>query len=168
MNIDTEGWSLSDWRNYALAVRDAHQSAVDGWGITVCELEAHSKLVTELRESNAMLREHVELLHKAMEMAMIPTQPTTKRGRGRPKKHGEFNLAEWYERECLPKFKAHNQGRLPGVQKVLTWHFQQVFRELGLNPLKVNHEDYQGKLKTMVNLISDQKPQKWRRQLPEK
>ncbi len=168
MDTDKTKWGVIEWQAYALALEKAHQSALDGWGVTVGELEAHAKLVTELRESNAMLREHVELLHKAMEMAMIPTQPTTKRGRGRPKKHGEFNLAEWYERECLPKFKAHNQGRLPGVQKVLTWHFQQVFRELGLNPLKVNHEDYQGKLKTMVNLISDQKPQKWRRQLPEK
>ena len=155
MNINTEGWSLSDWRNYALAVRDAHQGALDGWGTTVAELEAHSKLVAELRESNAMLREHVELLHKAM--AMIPTQTTTKRGRGRPKKHGEFNLAEWYERECLPKFKANNQGISAGVQKVLTWHFQQVFRELGQNPLRVNSKDYQSKLKTMVNLISDQR-----------
>ncbi len=166
MDIDTGGWSLSDWRNYALAIRGAHQSALDGWGITVGELESHSKLVTELRESNAMLREHVELLHNAM--TMIPTQPTTKRGRGRPKKHGEFNLASWYERECLPKFKAHNQGISAGVQKVLTWHFQQVFRELGQNPLKVNSKDYQSKLKTMVNRISDQKPHKWSRQLPEK
>lgn len=166
MDIDKEGWSLSDWKTFALAVRDAHQHALDGWGTTVAELEAHSKLVAELRESNAMLRNHIDLLHNAL--TMIPTQPTIKRGRGRPKKHGEFNLAEWYERECLPKFKERNQGRSPGVQKVLTWHFQQLFRELGLNPLKVTSKEYQQKLKTMRNVISDRKPQKWGRKLPEK
>jgi hypothetical protein len=166
LDIDKEGWSLSDWKTFALAVRDAHQHALDGWGTTVAELEAHSKLVAELRESNAMLRNHIDLLHNAL--TMIPTQPTIKRGRGRPKKHGEFNLAEWYERECLPKFKERNQGRSPGVQKVLTWHFQQLFRELGLNPLKVTSKEYQQKLKTMRNVISDQKPQKWGRKLPEK
>lgn len=155
MDIDTEGWSLSDWRQYALALRDAHQSALDGWGVTVAELEAHSKLVAELRDSNAMLRNHVDLLQNAM--ALAPSSAPTKRGRGRPKKHGEFNLAAWYERECLPKFKEHNHGASAGMQKVLTWHFQKVFRELGLNPLKVNSRDYQSKLKTMVNLISDQR-----------
>lgn len=155
MDAEKEGWSLSDWRKYAQAVRDAHQSALDGWGTTVAELEAHSKLVAELRESNAMLRNHIELLQNAM--TMLPAQPTTKRGRGRPKKHGEFNLASWYESECLPKYKAQNHGISSGVQKVLTWHFQQVFREIGLNPLKVNSKEYQGKLKTMVNLISDQR-----------
>ena len=155
MDIDTEGWSLSDWKQYALALRDAHQSALDGWGVTVAELEAHSKLVAELRDSNQLLRNHVDLLQNAMTLA--PSQAPVKRGRGRPRKHGEVNLASWYERECLPTFKAHNHGVSAGMQKVLTWHFQQLFRQLGLNPLKVNSRSYQSKLKTMVNLISDQR-----------
>lgn len=155
METDTEGWSLSDWKKYALAVREAHQSALDGWGITVSELESHSKLVAELRESNAMLRNHIELLQNAM--TILPAQTSTKRARGRPKKHGDFDLASWYESECLPRYKAQNHGISSGMQKVLTWHFQQVFRKLGLNPLKVTSKGYQSKLKTMVNLISDQR-----------
>ena len=94
-------------------------------------------------------------------VALVPAQTTVKRTRGRPKKHGDFNLAEWYESECLPRFKEHNYGATSGMQKVLTWHFQQVFRELGLNPQKVTHKDYQKKLKTMINLISDQRHPRW-------
>lgn len=155
MDINTEGWSLSDWKQYALELRDAHQSALDGWGITVAELEAHSKLVGDLRKSNELLRNHVELLQSAM--TLISIEGPVKRGKGRPRKHGDVNLAAWYDRECLPKFRAHNHGATAGMQKVLTWHFQQVFRERGWNPLKVNHKDYQAKLKTMVNIISDQR-----------
>ena len=155
MDIDTEGWGLSDWKQHALALRDAHHSALDGWGITVGELEAHAKLVAELQASNERLRNHIELLQNAL--TLIPLRANAKRGRGRPKKHGEINLASWYDSECLPRFKEHNQGKSAGMQKVLTWHFQQVFRERGLNPLKVTSKDYQSKLKTMVNLISDQR-----------
>lgn len=155
MGTEKTNWGIAEWRQYAQALEKAHQSALDGWGITVAELEAHSKLVAELRDRNESLRNHLELLQNAM--TMIPAQPKAKRGRGRPKKHGEFDLASWYEGECLPKYKAQNHGISAGMQKVLTWHFQQVFRELGLNPLKVNHKDYQSKLKTMVNLISDQR-----------
>ena len=155
MEIDKEKWSLGDWREYALKLKAAHESALDGWGITVGELEAHSKLVAELRAGNETLRNHIELLQNTM--TLIPVQATAKRGRGRPKKHEKFNMALWYESECLPRFKEKNHGASSGMQKVLTWHFQQVFRELGLNPLKVNHREYQSKLKTMVNLISDQR-----------
>ncbi len=155
MDTDKTKWGIIEWQAYALALEKAHQSALDGWGVTVGELEAHAKLVAELRDSNEQLRNQLSLLQNTI--TLLPMQPPAKRGRGRPKKHGDMNWADWYERECLPKFQEQNHGSSSGMQKVLTWHFQQVFRGLGLNPLKVNHKDYQSKLKTIVNLISDQR-----------
>ncbi|MBP8141060.1 MAG: hypothetical protein KAY02_03825 [Acidovorax sp.] len=159
MDPDKTKWRAGDWQAYALALEKAHQSALDGWGITVAELEKHAKIIADLRDNNERLHKHIDLLDTVV--ALVPAQTTVKRTRGRPKKHGDFNLAEWYESECLPRFKEHNYGATSGMQKVLTWHFQQVFRELGLNPQKVTHKDYQKKLKTMINLISDQRHPRW-------
>lgn len=155
MEAESEVWNLNDWKKYALAVREAHQSALDGWCATVSELEAHSRLIAKLSESNAALHQQIALLQTAVMESTAQQKP--KRGKGRPKKQGDFNFAAWYEVECLPKYKAKNRGSLPGMQKVLTWHFQQMLKELGRNTLKVNSSAYQAKLKTIVNQISDQR-----------
>ena len=48
MRVDTDKtkWGVIEWQAYALALEKAHQSALDGWGVTVGELEAHAKLVS--------------------------------------------------------------------------------------------------------------------------
>ena len=62
MDPDKTKWRAGDWQAYALALEKAHQSALDGWGITVAELEKHAKIIADLRDNNERLHKHIDLL----------------------------------------------------------------------------------------------------------
>lgn len=155
MDEGKEKWSIDKWMAYALALKAAHDNALDGWGETVRELERHAALVTELRERNELLVKHVGLVNDLI--TMLPAKAHAKRRRGRPKKHDGMNWANWYERQCLPKFQEQNPGASCGMQRVLTWYFQQVLKEQGGNPYRAKTKEFAGKVKTLMNLISDQR-----------
>lgn len=175
MKNDRTKWGKADWQAYALAVEAAHQAALDGWGVTVAELENHSNLLHQQVEQINRLQSQSASLSLALMTVLDlkenePTGLSEGRKPGRPRKDKNAAMLLALVEGEKPAFLAANPNLRASDPAVLSWFFENEYRKHGLRAQRVNTAEFKKKLKTMCNVISDARVEakkQERRKLPE-
>lgn len=153
MDSDKTKWGRTEWQAYALALEQAHQSALDGWGVTVDELEQHSALLKEYRAEADLMRNHIALLQKLQ--SLQPPSPQLKKNRGRPRKNGlgisDLDLFESIKADYLKTYPNTD----PSDKDVIEWSFARMFERHGMRASRVKERRVQGQIKTFQNRVSN-------------
>lgn len=156
-------------------------AALDGWERALEEAAALESTCSDLQRQNEQLLEKLvatqERLISLFEERRTLSQesvgsplddqlPHDKR-RGRPRKLHRIDaqFLEWFEGERIA-FSEANPGTRKSDAAVLTWSYKRQFLEWGLRPSRVDSKEFQGKLKSIRNQISDLRNPV--RKLPEK
>ena len=175
METDRTQWGKGEWQAHALAVESAYRSALDGWGVTVAELENHSSLLHQRDELiNTLLESRIADLSTFTAILNLMqdelSRDSGKRKRGRPGKQEQGTILLAFIERQKPAFnEAHPESRASDPA-VISWYFENLYRNLGLRPQRVNSIVFKKKLKTMCNKISDARAEakkQARRKLPE-
>lgn len=124
-------------------------------------ISAMSEEMTALRD---LLKQTMNTLNQAVTTLTTVNQAVTelnskepaKRQRGRPKKiaDGDSLLLEGFN-AMKAEFIAANTQKKPTDSAVLNWYFEKVFLRQGLRATKVKGAEFQKKLKTFKNRLSD-------------
>lgn len=157
MDIERTDWGLTEWKAHALALESALDSAMDGWGHTVQELEQSGKTLATLAGDN---EKQTQLLTAALSLAeqhqvQRDKAATQKRGRGRPRKviDDSWLLDEFSKMKA--EFIAANGTKRPTDNAVLTWYFGEMFLRYGGRASKAKSPEFQAKLKRFRNRLGD-------------
>lgn len=143
------------------------RTALDGWVKALEEAENLGRLLKASQYQNE------QLLAKLVEsqeriITLLAQQTAGERGplagrdlerdgrRGRPTKayRVDAEFLEWFDRERAA-FSAANPGARASDSAVLTWSYKRQFLEWGLRSSRVDSSDFQAKLKSIRNQMSD-------------
>lgn len=157
MDSEKANWGLAEWKAHAEALEAALDSAMEGWGRTVDELEQSGKVLAKINEAgerqNSLLSIAVALAEETRKQ--LEEAGAVKRGRGRPKKitDDSWMIAAFGEWEA--DFKAANKYEKATDTNVINWAFEKMFARHNLPVEKVRRKSYQSKLKTFKNRLGD-------------
>ena len=122
------------------------------------ELDACKATMSAMSEEMAALRDLLQQTMNTLNQAVtaLNTKEPAKRQRGRPKKIADddsllLNAFNGIKAE----FVAANTQENPTDGAVLNWYFEKVFSQHGLRATKVKGTEFQKKLKTFRNRLSD-------------
>ena len=163
LHIPHEKSTKQDWIKYARWLEQERSKTLDEWGKTVDELDLAFKALREanteqrttmqlLASSNSSLQIALNLLETSNEKLKEKEQ---KRKRGRPKKStDDLRILELFE-EMAREFAEENPGVERTDTKVLNWYFERMFVAQGMRASRVRTKEFQGKLKTFRNHLSE-------------
>lgn len=156
MDADKASWGKAEWQAYALLLEKAHQNALDGWEVTIKELESHSRLVTELSASSE--RWATRAIEMMSALAALPgsvRKYSEKRGRGRPKKYdGGITDIELFEIMKSNYLKEHPESS-PRDKEVIEWSFARALESNGLRASKIHTSEFMRHVKTFQNRLAN-------------
>ena len=135
----------------------------DGIGHEACN-QTIEDLLKVVASQRSLLENYYESLNTANQtiatlnslMTLILTSKTEKRGRGRPAKSttNDFWL-EKFNSTMKPEFIAANKFAKTTDTEVLTWWFVKEFSPHGKSASWIRGKEFQGKLKSIRNMLSD-------------
>ena len=157
MDSEKAGWGLAEWKAHAEALEAALDSAMDGWGRTVKELEQSGEVLATMAEDG---ERQISLLSIGLSLAeeaqkQRETLAPQKRGRGRPRKVEDDTWLLTAFNEMKAEFQATNKFRRPTDNAVLTWFFGREFERNGGRASHAKSAVFQGKLKRFRNRLGD-------------
>lgn len=115
--------------------------------------ESQRALLKATTDSLIAANKTIETLNSLI--ALAPTPPPEKRGRGRPKKVTDDTWLLEAFNEMKAEYVAANKRLKPTDDAVLTWYFGEMFRRYGSRASKAKSAAFQGKLKRFKNRLGD-------------
>lgn len=157
MDSEKADWGLAEWIAHAEALEAALDSAMEGWGSTVKELEQSGKVLAKINEAgerqNSLLSMALSLAEEAKKQRDI--QAPGNRSRGRPRKVEDDTWLLTAFNEMKTEFQAANKFRRASDNAVLTWYFGREFERNGGRASHARSAVFQGKLKRFRNRLGD-------------
>lgn len=150
-------WEAREWRTLAHWLVQEKESALEGWGNAVVELEQAVANAAMLRESLDLQLRRSKLTSDILTFCLSnqrPVRPSIK-VRGRQSKDIDPQLMLSAFEGMLSEYVAANPFEKPSDPKVLTWWFEKQFASMGLRTTTVRTSKFQAKLKTLRNRLSD-------------